>query len=205
VNFLRSVIRCIVLTAVAISPAGIWAAETYQVDASHTSVLFSVGHLQPVVSYTYGFFRSFQGQFVLDRANPAGCQFQLTINTESLDTNDSKRDQHLLGPDFFNARQFPTITFESTSCALASADPATYNVSGTMTVLGQTRQVTLPVRFVGEGPGPMGNHRAGFLSQFTIKRSDFGMTNMLNMVGDAVGVTVSMEGIRQSDTALAPQ
>lgn len=204
-NFPRTVAFAVVILIVAISPAK--AAENYQVDASHTSVLFSVGHLQPVVSYTYGFFRTFQGQFVLDQTNPAGCKFQLTINADSLDTNDTKRDQHLLGPDFFNAKQFPTITFESTSCALASSDPGavSYNVTGNMTVLGQTRQVTLPLRFVGAGPGPMGNHRAGFLSQFTIKRSDFGMTNMLNMVGDPIGVTVSMEGIRQSDTALAPQ
>lgn len=176
--------------------------ETYTVDPAHTSVLFSVGHMQPPVSYTYGFFRKIAGSFVLDRTNPSACQFQFSIDVQSIDTNNAKRDEHLRGPGFFNAKQFQQITFQSTACRLAPAEPGAvvYNVTGNMTMLGQVRQVTLPLRFVGESNDSTG-HRAGLLSQFTIKRSDFGMTGMLDMVGDAIGVTVSMEGVEQKFVA----
>lgn len=188
------------------------AAENYAVDPSHTFVLFSTGHLRSAadprlpVSYTYGQFRKLEGSFVLDRTNPAGCQFQFAIDVASLDTNDSQRDQHLKGPDFFNARQFPQITFQSTACQLSQRPDGklVYDVTGNITMLGQTRQVTLPLEWVGEADGPYGNHRVGLHSQFTIKRSDFGMAGMPDLVGDAVGITVNLEGIRQEDSGVRP-
>lgn len=187
-------------------------AESYAVDPSHTFVVFSTGHLKSQadprlpVSYTYGQFRKLTGDMVLDRTNPADCQFRIGLDTASIDTNDTQRDQHLQGPDFFNARQFPQITFESTACQLVQLPDGKlmYNVTGNLTMLGQVRQVTLPVEMVGEADGPYGDHRVGFHSQFTINRSDFGMAGMMEMVGDSIGITVSIEGIRQQEGGVRP-
>ena len=73
-----------------------------------------------------------------------------------------------------------------------------------LTIHGETKQVTLPLQKMGEGKGPGGNYRTGFHCETKLKRSDFGMTNMIGMIGDEVAVTVSFEGIRQSGAAAAP-
>jgi polyisoprenoid-binding protein YceI len=164
-------------------------ADTYNVDASHTAVIFSVSHLG--YSYTYGRFNKCGGRFVLDGANS---KFELAIDANSLDTNDTARDEHLRGADFFNVKQFPSITFQSTN---VEQDGDSYNITGNLTMHGVTRQVTLPMKKLGEGKGPYGKFRLGFMSQFQIKRSDFGMKSMLEGIGDEVALSVSFEGIRQ--------
>jgi polyisoprenoid-binding protein YceI len=180
---------------------GALAAETYAIDPAHTSVVFSVGHTG--LSYTYGVFRQAGGSYLLDQANPANCRFAFAIQTDSIDTNHAERDKHLRNADFLNTQEFPTITFESTSCALATNAPAgsvVYNVTGNLTIHGVTRQVTLPLRMLGDGKGPFGDQRTGFLCQVELKRSDYGMRNLLDMVGDAVGITISFEGILRDGT-----
>jgi polyisoprenoid-binding protein YceI len=180
------------------------APEMYAVDPTHTSIVFSVSHMS--LSYTYGFFRKVAGEYILDKADPAACRFRFAIQTDSLDTNLPDRDNHLKSPDFFNVQEFPTITFESTSCAKANTPDGSivYNVTGNLTIHGVTQKVTLPVRMLGEGQGAFKDQRTGFLSNVTIKRSDFGMTNRLDMVGDAVAVTISFEGVRQDGAGAPP-
>ena len=101
------------LLAAAAPPAR--AAEVYDLDPAHFSIVFSVSHMK--MSYVYGIFRQAQARVVLDRENPAASQFQLSIKADSIDTNNPGRDNHLKSPDFFNVAQFPTITFESTTVA----------------------------------------------------------------------------------------
>lgn len=196
-----------VLCVVGHEPGRAEAADTYTIDPTHTSIVFSVGHAG--LSYTYGFFRKAEGRYVLDKANPANSRFQLVIQADSLDTNDAKRDEHLRSDDFFNVRQFPTIAFESRSATQANTQDGSivYQVTGNLTIHGVTRQVTLPLRLLAEGKGPYGDQRTGFLCQIELKRSDYGMTNLLenNLVGDAVSVTVSFEGTLQDAAAAPPQ
>jgi polyisoprenoid-binding protein YceI len=181
------------------------AAETYDLDTSHMSIVFSCSHMN--MSYTYGIFKQAQGRFMLDRTNPAGCKFQMTIDANSIDTNQPQRDQHLKSPDFFNVAQFPSITFDSTSVTQSgSQQGVVYQVTGNLTMHGVTQQIVLPMQMLGEGKSPDGSYHAGFMTQFTLKRSDFGMDKLLNMVGDPIGVTVSFEGKRmEGDAAGAPQ
>jgi polyisoprenoid-binding protein YceI len=185
------------LLAIAISflVSGAQAADRYTIDPTHTSIIFSVAHSG--FSYTYGMFRTASGNYIIDKQNPANSQFQMVIKADSLDTNDTKRNAHLMGADFFNVQQFPEITFQSTKCAVSNtAEGVVYQLTGNLTIHGVTRQVTIPLRMLGEGVGPYGDQRTGFLCQIEVKRSDFGMTNLLekNLVGDAVGITVSFEG-----------
>lgn len=179
------------------------AADAYTIDPAHTSVMFSVSHIG--ISYVYGMFRKAEGGYVLDRDNPANCQFSFTLQTASLDTNHAERDNHLRSPEFFSVQQYPTITFVSTSCQRANTPDGgiVYNVTGNLTMHGQVQRITIPLRMLGEGQGPFKDYRSGFLANFTIKRSDYGMTFALdnNMVGDAVSVTMSFEGIRREAAA----
>ncbi len=173
-------------------------AENYALDLSHTSILFGINHFN--FSYTYGRFNQAQGAFVWDNANPAASRFQLAIPVASIDTNDAKRDGHLKNADFFNAQQFPQITFQSTSVSPARQDNPNgdkFDIAGNLTMHGVTKQVVLPMKKLGEGPGPYGKYRCGFFCQTTLNRSDFGMTNMVPQIGDQVAVTISFEGIRQ--------
>ena len=165
------------------------AQHTFNVDNAHTAVVFSVSHAG--YSYTYGRFNKCGGKFVLDGANS---RFDLAIDVASLDTNEAARDEHLRGPEFFDIKQFPSITFRSTS---VDQDGDSFNITGNLTMHGVTRQVTLPMKKLGEGQGPNGAYRAGFMSQFQIKRSDFGINGWLGPVGDEVALSVSFEGIRE--------
>ncbi len=168
------------------------AAETFQVDAVHSAVIYRIKHLN--VSYSIGRLNNIAGSFTLD-PDPSKCQFDFTIKVDSLDTGNTARDGHLKGPDFFNARQFPTITFKSQSVASAGKD--VYEVKGNLTLHGVSKPVTLKIEQTGMGPGMRGGKLAGLLTEFSIKRSDYGMTNMLNAVGDDVKITVSVEGGHQ--------
>ena len=171
-------------------------ADEYTVDPSHTSVIFGISHLG--YSFTYGRFNEVSGDFVLDPAKPDAASFTLKINAESIDTNDAKRDDHLKGPDFLNTGEFPIISFKSNKVAVEKQGETTvYNVSGELTMHGETKPVTLQLQKLGEGPGPAGGFHTGFNCQTKLNRSEWGMTKMIPNIGDEVAVTISFEGVRK--------
>ncbi len=176
-------------------------ADDFAIDNSHTSVIFGVSHMG--YSITYGRFNNVSGTFTLDAKGPEASTFQVAIDVASIDTNDAKRDEHLKGPDFFNAGEFPVITFKSTKVAPKKTETGiTLEVTGDLTMHGVTKPVTLELQKLGEGPGPTGqDFRTGFSGQAKLKRSDFGMTGMVGPVGDEVAITVSIEGIRKDAAA----
>jgi polyisoprenoid-binding protein YceI len=168
------------------------AADTFKVDQYHSSVLFSVQHLG--VSNLYGRFNDISGTVVFDKDNPSKSSVELSVPVESLDTHFPKRDQSLKSPDYFDAKQFPTLTFKSTKVE-GSGD--TFKVSGDFTVHGVTKPLTVDFKKVGEGKGLQGEARAGGETRFTIKRSDFGMNFMQGAVGDEITIILSLEGEKQ--------
>jgi polyisoprenoid-binding protein YceI len=175
-------------------------ADEFQIDNSHTSVIFGVSHLG--YSFTYGRFNKVSGAFTLDPKGPEASTFQVAIDASSVDTNDAKRDEHLRGPDFFNAGEFPVISFKSTKVEGKRTESGiTLLVTGDLTMHGQTRPVTLELQKLGEGPGPGGGFRTGFNCQTKLKRSDFGMTGMVPNIGDEVAITISFEGVRKEAAA----
>jgi polyisoprenoid-binding protein YceI len=175
---------------VAAAPAH--AAETYQADPVHSSIVFRVKHAN--TAYFWGRFNEIAGTFTLDPADPGAVSLQFQVKTASVDTANSNRDQHLKGPDFFNAAQFPTISFTSKSSAAAGK---AYEVKGDLTLHGVTRPVTVHLTPTGTGKGPTGKAIGGIEANFTIKQSEFGITKMAAMIGDSVWVNVSVEGIRK--------
>lgn len=174
-----------------------YSADSFKMDPAHTSLIFGVSHMG--FSYTYGRFNEVVGTYTLDKENPAASQFQLSINADSIDTGNAKRDEHLRGPDFFNVKQFPAITFQSTKVETTEneAGETVYEVTGDMTMHGVTRSIPLSLRLLKEGPGMDGKTVTGFLCEKHIMRTEFGMTNMIPGIGDEVAVTISFEGVKQ--------
>ncbi len=164
----------------------------FKLDPTHTSVIFGVSHLS--LSYTYGRFNTVDGEFTFDGANPETATFRFEIDANTIDTNNAKRDEHLRGADFFNVKQFPKLEFVSSRVEKTEEG---VNVFGKMTMHGETQEIMIPFKKLGEGDSPFGDYRVGFYTQFNLQRSKFGMNNMLQGIGDEIAITFSFEGIRQ--------
>lgn len=181
-----------VVAIVGLNPAAAQeAGNTYKIDNAHSDVVFGARHVG--AGYVYGKFNDLSGEFALGGGEPS---FNLTIKTASLDTGSEKRDGHLKGPDFFNIRQFPEITFKST--AAEQKDDA-WHVTGDVTMLGTTKQVTVPVEVLATDAAFRGNTLGAVHAEFTINRSDFGMTWGVDkgIVSDEIKMIVSLEGPMQ--------
>ena len=167
-------------------------AETYVVDAAHSSVDFSIRHL---VGRTKGRFGDFSGTISYDAAKPAASSFSGTIQVKSIDTGNERRDGHLKNADFFEAETYPTITFESTE--VTSAGENTLNVKGKLTMHGTTKEVTLPVEILGTGINPRGGKaQIGLETNFSILCSDYGVNSWERfsaVLGDEVKIQVLIE------------
>jgi polyisoprenoid-binding protein YceI len=172
------------------------AAETagsYELDSTHSYVLFKVKHLQ--IGWSYGMFGHSEGSYTLDPGDLAKTSFEIRVKTDSVFTAVEKRDQHLKSPDFFNAKEFPWLTFRSTKVEKSAQG---WQITGDLTLHGVTKPVTVPVTLTGAGQDPWGKYRTALHAVFTIKRSEFGMTFMNpDVVGDEVELTISVEGVRK--------
>lgn len=168
------------------------AADAFTADPVHSAVVFRVKHMN--TSNAWGRFNDISGGFVLNEADPSQSQLEFQVKAASVDTGNAKRDQHLKGPDFFNAVQFPIIQFKSKSVTKASDG---YDVSGDLTLHGQTRPIQIKVVPTGSAKGPTGVPIAGIDASFFVKQSQFGMTKMAGAIGDDVWVNVSIEGIKK--------
>ena len=177
--------------ALAFAPAA--RADDYAVDPAHTSLVFKIQHLG--ISWIYGRFNDVSGTFTLDKADPSKSSFELTIKAENVDTGNEARDKHLKSPDFFNANQYPTITFKSTAVKPVAGG---LEVTGDLTLHGQTKPVTIVLKGGDkEAEFPKGTKRVGFSGTATLKRSDFGMDKMVGPIGDEVYVEFSFEGVKK--------
>ncbi len=174
------------------------AADTYTIDAGHSEATFQIRHL---VTKVRGNFGEFGGTIRLDRENPAASSATFTIQTASIDTNLEDRDNHLRGADFFDVENHPQITFESTK--FEKTGDNTFDVTGTLTMRGVAKTVTLPVTFLGEAADPWGNLRAGFETETTLDRKVYGINwnTALDqggfILGDDVRVVINLEVIKQ--------
>lgn len=166
-------------------------ANTYGVDDVHSSAMFRVHHAG--AGQFWGRFNDISGSFTLS-SDPAKVAFDITVAVESVDTNEPKLDGHLKSPDFFNSKEFPSMTFKSVSAKKASS--GMLEVTGNFTMHGVTKQVTALVEVTGEST--MMGARGGAEATFTVKRSDYGMNYGVEKgaVGDMVKVVVNLEGVK---------
>ncbi len=166
---------------------------TYKVDPVHSSVVFKAKHAN--AGYVWGRFKDISGTFVLDAADPTKDGFSIDIPVASIDTNNDKRDAHLKSPDFFNAKQYPDITFKSRSVTHGAG--RMIRATGELQVHGVSREVTLQVTEVGAGDFPAGTHRVGLDVEFGVTLSEFQIKGLPGVVDDTIRIIVDVEGVKQ--------
>lgn len=162
------------------------APPTYTIDATHSSVEFSVRHM--MVSNVKGSFQKVTGTAVYDPSNLAASKLDATIDVNTINTNEPKRDTHLKSADFFDAAKYPSMTLKSTKFT-RSGD--TLQVTGDLTIHGVTKPVTFTVETTPEVKDSYGKTRLGASATAKISRKDFGLT--WNQMLEAGGVAVSEE------------
>jgi polyisoprenoid-binding protein YceI len=142
-------------------------------DPSHTKVGFSVRHFG--ISETDGFFRNYTGFVRAKKEDFSDLEVSVTVQIDSIDTNDVQRDTHLKADDFFNAEKFPEMKFESTKLEKTAAANE-YKMHGNLTIRDVTKPVVFDLEFAGVVPkDPFGNTKAGFFISGSINRQDFGL------------------------------
>ncbi|MEE2939899.1 MAG: YceI family protein, partial [Planctomycetota bacterium] len=164
------------------------AAATYGVDLGHSNILFKCKHLG--VSYQWGRFDAFGGSFTLSE-EAAESSVEITVDAASVNSNDEKRDKHLRSADFFDAKQFPEMTFRSKK--VVSKGEGVFSITGDLTLHGVTRSIVFDVTKVGEAATRMGD-RAGFEGSFVIDRMDYGISAYGEMLGHDVHMHFAIEG-----------
>ena len=167
------------------------AADTYKIDPEHGTIIYRVKHFD--VGNAYGRFNKPTGTIMLDSADPSKSTFTFEVKTENVDTANPKRDAHLKSPDFFDAKQFPTITFKSTSVKANGND---FEVTGDLNLHGVTKSITVPLKKTGEGDTKMMGYRTGWEAHVDLKRSEYGMNGLQGPVGDDVHLVISFEAVK---------
>ena len=196
-------IRKLSLTvAAAVLAASPVVADTYAIDKVHSEASFQIRHMMTKVR---GRFTDFEGKIVADRAKPEASSVELTIQATSIDTANNNRDKDLRGADFFDVEKYPTITFKSTSMKARGKD--SYDVTGTLTMRGVSKEITLPVTLLGIMKNMRGQDAAGFETAATLNRKDFGITwnKALDaggvLLGDEVYVSINLETRKEAPPA----
>lgn len=175
------------------------AKSKWAVDAAHSTVEFTVRHM--MIAKVKGTFHEFTASIEADPEDLTTANIEVEVDVKSVDTRNADRDNHLRSADFFDADQYPKMTFKATD--ITKKGDGEYEVTGDLTIRGVTRQETFTVTFEGAGKDPWGNEKVGFSASGTINRSDYGLTwnAVLEtggvMVSDEVKIALEIEAIKQ--------
>jgi polyisoprenoid-binding protein YceI len=143
----------------------------WQFDSSHSELQFTVRHL--MISKVRGFFDTFNVDTNVDLENPTNSSVTVTVDTNSANTRDAKRDAHLRSPDFFAVEEYPTATFESTRIEVTGENKG--KMHGDLTIRGTSNPVVVDVEFLGMATDPWGQKHAHFTGSTEIDRRDWGL------------------------------
>src|SRR5919206_2704001 len=178
--------------------------STWQMDPAHSSVEFSVKHM--MMTTVRGRFKDVTATLTADEQHPEGCCVEVEIDVASIDTGVADRDAHLRGPDFFDAEQYPKITFRSTRAEGAfEREGDRFRVIGDLVIRDTTMPVVLDCVFEGRGTDPWGKERAGFSARTEIDRREWGLkwNQAIETGGVLVANKVRIDGevqfVRQGD------
>ena len=168
----------------------------YELDPEHTTVYFTISHIG--YADTLGIFGDVSGAFSYDADARTLGAVDVRIAADSIDTFNRARDRHVRNSDFLDVSQHPEITFTAEGGQAASATSGT--VTGDLTILGQTRPVTLSVTLNKAAPYPFGHKRdvLGLSMDTSIRRSEFGMSYGVanGLVGDVVEIRIETEAMK---------
>ncbi len=160
-------------------------------DPAHSRIGFTVTHM--VITEVEGKFDKFTVEVYSDKPDFSDARAIVTIDVNSINTGNAKRDNHLRSPDFFDAAKYPTIKFVSKKMQRVGKNR--YKLIGDLTIRNVTKEVALDVEFRGTVRDPWGNTRAGFKVSGEINRQDFGVSwnKTLDQGGLVVGNTVKLD------------
>ncbi len=172
------------------------ATTQWALDPSHSELQFKVKHL--MITNVTGQFKVISATATSDGEAFGQTQVSFEADANTIDTGNEQRDQHLIGPDFFNAAEFPTISFKSNQFNAAEG-----KITGDLTIRGVSKPATFDVEFSGIGTDPWGNQKAGFSVSGKINRTDFGLN--WNAALESGGVLVSEEVKLSAEIQLVKQ
>ena len=162
----------------------------FVVDKSHAKIIFSTTHFG--FSTYYGLFTDFDAKLDFDPKMPTASKLAVTVRMNGIDTTNPKLDNHLKSAEFFDVAHYPTATFKSTKIEVTG--PTTGRITGELTLHGVTKPVVLDTTFNGGGINPMTKaYVVGFNATGVVKRSEFGISTYVPVVGDDVKLTISGE------------
>lgn len=184
------------VSATTLLPLAAAQAADYQIDSDnqHAFIQFKISHLG--YSYILGTLDDFTGSFSYDPENPGDSSVNVTVDVTSLDSAHAERDKHILSGDFLNASEYPQATFESTGFEPAGEGEG--ELSGELTLHGQTQPITLDVEHIGGGEDPWGGYRQGFQGSTTLEMADYGIDmSKFPEAMHQLELYVTFEGVRQ--------
>ena len=183
----------LIIAALAVLPVNASLAANYSIDPAHTYVSFAINHLG--FSTMRGKFNKQSGSLQYDYATQKA-SVTIEIAADSIDTGHRKRDAHLQSPDFLNAVEYPTISFESTDSKWNGINLS--SITGNLTILGVSKPVTLQVITIKCGPNPFNKKETcGFDATASIKRTDFGVNYGVPAIGEVLDLTIEVEAVKQ--------
>ena len=171
------------------------AQSKWNIDPSHSSIRFAVDHM--VISEVEGIFSKYEGTVITTKEDFSDAKINFTVDVNSVNTDNAKRDEHLRGADFFETDNYPKMTFMSTS--VTKTDIGNYHLKGKLTLHGVTKEITLAMTYGGTTKDPWGNTKAGLKVTGVINRTDFGLkyNSVLEagslMIGEDVTITAKVE------------
>lgn len=173
------------------------AQNTYQIDVVHSKIGFGVKHM--VIATVEGNFKKFNGTIQFDGENVQSLQVEVTVDVNSINTDNEQRDNHLRSPDFFDVAKFPTATFKSKKVVERDGK---FILVGDLTLKGVTKEIEIPFTYNGKIIDPWNNERIGFEGETKINRKDFGLNwnktlqNNSLLVGNEVTIKLHVEAVK---------
>ncbi len=170
---------------------GLYAQSSWEIEPSHAKIGFAIAHFG--ISETEGKFHKYSGTVTASKEDFSDATIELSIDVNSIDTENEQRDNHLKGEDFFEVDKYPSIVFKSKKMKPMGNNK--YKLLGEFTMHGITKTIELDAEYRGTVKDPWGNTKAGFLVTGLINREDFGLTwnTVLEAGGLAVGKEVDLE------------
>ncbi|MCW3080684.1 YceI family protein [Segetibacter sp.] len=158
---------------------------TYKIDPDHSDVMFKVKHL--MISTVTGIFKKFDATLEVNEQDLSDAKVTFEADVDSVDTKNEQRDTHLKSDDFFNAEQYPKLTFKSTS--IKNSGDNEFILTGDFTIRDVTKSIDLKVEYNGSTKDPWGQERMGFEVSGKINRKEYGLK--WSAVTEAGGLVVA--------------
>ena len=188
--FMETIMKYLFVALTILFSVSIQAQTKWVIDASHSNIQFTVSHM--VVAEVTGRFGEFSGTVTTTKDDFTDAKAEVVIKVSSINTDNTKRDEHLKADDFFDAVKFPEIKFFSKSVAKAVDD--SYIIDGDLTMKGITKPIKLEAVYKGQVKDPWGGTRAGWKAKSSLDRFDYGLTwnKLIESGGLVVGRTIDL-------------